>query len=328
MLSAPSQAAFKLARRRYRQVLFNVPRFLHEVSRVRSPLELYKWLYFKLPYTLPRSDFPVMINLEPTNECNLRCPHCPRLLAVKQRGMGLMDSALFRKIVSEIARHLPCTLKIVGLGEPALHSEFSILMDEVTAHQVPTIVYTNGTLLGRYSTAQIARWRIRTIVISIDGIDPVSFAKTRVGGDYEELKRLTRRFHAERPSAGPLQPELEIRHVIFPNETAADLLKFRQEWLQFADKVTFNYLYHPATPSEIVRTTRCRDIRREFYIYWDGRVPLCGYQYLANANEWLGDIRHSSIAELWHHPRLREVREAHLKRDLCALPFCKTCTFK
>ena len=66
--------------------------------------------------------------------------------------------------------------------------------------------------------------------------------------------------------------------------------------MEITDTVKFNYLYYPTPPTAEVRDTKCRDIRRELYIYWNGKAPLCGYQYLSRTGESLGDIREMTIA--------------------------------
>jgi len=321
-------AAKKLDRKRLRQVLLSIPRYAREVSHVRSPRQLYQWFYYKLPYAFPLAAFPSRVNLEPTNDCNLACKHCPRPLSVTHRGLGYMDPELFPKIAEEIGRHPDCTVKIVGLGEPALHPHLDALMELLTRHQIIAYLYTNGELFKRFAPEQICSWNVRNLTVSIDGLDAASFAKIRVGGDYDGIKSAVAEFHRGRKILKKRGPEVEIRHVIFPNESPAGLLRFREEWLAISDTVKFNYLYYPTPPVSEVRDTKCRDIRREFYIHWNGTVPLCGYQYLTTTRETLGDMRKSSIAELWNHPRLREVREYHDRRDLDRVPFCKACTFK
>jgi MoaA/NifB/PqqE/SkfB family radical SAM enzyme len=328
MLTNRGEAAAGLTRKRYRQLALSFPRYLREVAQLRTPRQLYRWFYYKLPYTLPLIAFPASVNLELTTDCNLRCPHCPRPLAVKQRGIGQMDPELFAPIVREIAKHRECVLKIVGLGEPALHKDLAALMEQVANHRIRCLLYTNGELFKRFTPEQITRWNIETLIVSIDGLDAASFNRIRAGADYHEVSESMKQFFQARERLGVRRPEIEVRHVIFPNETPADLLRFRTKWLAVSDTVKFNYLYFPTVPKEAVRTTRCRDIRREFYVYWDGRVPLCSMQYIANANEWLGNVRDSTITELWNHPRLNQVRELHGRRELDNVPFCRTCTFK
>jgi MoaA/NifB/PqqE/SkfB family radical SAM enzyme len=242
------------------------------------------------------------------------------------RPLGFMPSALFRKITDEVAQYPGTLIKVVGLGEPALHPQINDLMRLIGERRIPSIVYTNGELFKACTAEQILGWDVQTIVVSVDGLDAESFARIRVGGDYIVLKGLLSDFHAARGQRRT--PEIEVRHVIFPKESQADLLRFRQEWLAISDTVKFNYLYFPEHTTEEVRNTKCRDVRRELYIYWNGKVPLCGYQYLSGEQEWLGNVDTSSIAKLWNSARLCEVRRSHSASDLTELSFCKACTFK
>jgi hypothetical protein len=54
------------------------------------------------------------------------------------------------------------------------------------------------------------------------------------------MKKLVADFYEYRKSSGQRRPTLEIRHIIMPNETATQLLKFRSQWLTTADTVRFN----------------------------------------------------------------------------------------
>src|SRR5215469_2704341 len=217
-----SPEARKLASRRLRQLLLSVPRYCRELMHVRRPRELYEWIYYKLPYGFPLAEFPPRINLEPTNECNLACRHCPR--SVMKRGLGFMDSTLFGKIAEEIGQHPSCSGKIVGLGEPALHPQFRDLMSQLRRTRVHSALYTNGELFKVFSPKEIIEWGVGLLIVSVDGLDEASFARIRVGGDYVVLKKMVTEFCRARAKLGFRSPELEIRHVIFPKESPSDLL--------------------------------------------------------------------------------------------------------
>jgi hypothetical protein len=113
----------------------------------------------------------------------------------------------------------------------------------------------------------------------MDGLDPESFEPQRKGGNYAEVRTAAENFAAPRPGRRPI---FEVRHVILPNDANADLRAFRKDWLQIADTVKFNDLvpFQPrgaAVPTEV----RCRDIRREAYVRWDG---VCFSALARNAN--------------------------------------------
>lgn len=294
---------------------------------MRSPGEVYAWAYLKAPYAFPLIDFPGQVTVEPTNDCNFACRHCPR--SVMARAIGYMELELFRKIVEEMSAHPLSIMKLGGLGEPATHPRFGEFMEIIREHTVPAVIYTNGTLFGNFPHQQILGWRVPRLIVSIDGIDGASFERIRVGGKYDEVRERVADFYAAKKSAGARSPQLEIRHVIFPAETEEEIARFKASWLEVADTVKFNYLL-PAGPVKEPDPSRpkCRDVRREFYIRWNGMVPLCGYQYLSAPREWLGNVSETAIAGLWRHPRLEQVRKLHRERDLSTLPFCQTCAFR
>jgi Iron-sulfur cluster-binding domain len=128
-----------------------------------------------------------------------------------------------------------------------------------------------------------------------------------------------------RDKAGKRLPQIEIRHVIMSNETPAMLKRFRDDWTDdLGDTVKFNLLESPCAQGKIdPARPPCRDIRREMYVRYNGRVPLCGFHI-----EWIGDVCTSTIEQIWHDARLEDVRHQHSRRNLSSLPFCKTCSFR
>ena len=310
-----------LSKKRFWQVTLSIPHYAREfAAEVHSPCDAYVWGYFKLPYLFPLSGFPIRVTLEPTNECNFGCRHCHR--SIMDRAQGFMNTDLFHKVVSEMSEHPSCILKVGGLGEPALHPNLGDFMRVLKTHRIQTYLYTNGTLLRNFDHQEILSWGLDLLVVSIDGLDAKSFERIRVGGEYDSIRQAVTDFYAVKRKSGRY-PQVEIRHVIMPNEDAQGALRFKEDWLQIADTVKFNYLVPLVGIARDSGRPKCRDIMREFYIRWDGRVPLCGYQ-----SAWLGDLHSSTIRELWHDAKLKELRDAHRKHDLSQAPVCKTCSFR
>ena len=44
-------------------------------------------------------EFPLMLNIEPTNACNSRCRHCPRELNVEKHGVHFMKMDLYLSLI-------------------------------------------------------------------------------------------------------------------------------------------------------------------------------------------------------------------------------------
>lgn len=311
-------------RRRRQQLLRSIPHYANELRRMRSLRDVRNWTYYKFPAHFRLREFPTAITLEITNECNFGCPHCPRTFLNANRDLGFMGLDVMAKLADEIAGRVS-QVKIIGLGEGALHPELPAMLRTMTSRGIRLWLYTNGTLFERYSPAEIFSWELDGIVLSIDGTDEASFERLRVGGDYRRTRAALLEFSDARSQMEGPAPRVQIRHVIMPSETAAQLAEFKRDWLALGgDTVKFNSLAPRYDRNRIDDLERppCRDIRREMHIRWDGRVPLCGY---GGDQEWIGDLRESSLQEIWSAPRLNEVRAAHEAGDLGDLPICRTC---
>lgn len=309
---------------RHRQVLKSTRHYLSELRALRSPAELYGWFQYKLPYLFPIPAFPPRVTLELTNRCNFACRHCHR--TVMNRELGSMDYHLLQKIVAEVSAHPDCRLKIGGLGEPSLYKLCSEFMRSLKDSGVESIFYTNGSLLWRFNHDEVLEWQLRHLVVSVDGTDRQSYEGVRIGGDYDRLRAALQQFRSRRTDRGDSMPWIEVRHVILPEETDAQLAEFSKAWAGLSDTVMFNHVI-PSGPINAERPSRrCRDIRRELYVRWNGKVPVCGYQYLVGEQEWLADLSNSTIENAWRHSLLRQRRTMHL-RGAAAIPgYCAVCS--
>jgi MoaA/NifB/PqqE/SkfB family radical SAM enzyme len=310
---------------RYRQKLKSVPHYLKELGTVRNPRDLYSFLQFKLPYLFPIPAFPPRIQLELTNHCNFSCRYCHR--GVMNREIGTIEFELLQKIVTEISMHRNSVLKIVGLGEPSLYPRCDEFMRSLRDRSINCVFYTNGSLLQLFKHDQILAWQIPHLVISIDGIDRQSYEHQRVGGNYDQLREALQAFHRRRTELGQTKPMIEVRHVILPQETDTQLADFKKTWMRVADTVMFNRM-EPAGPlidGVHPPAWRCRDIRREMYVRWNGKVPACGYDYLVSKQRCIADIHDSTIRDAWHHNMVNQLRSSHLRGDSTIPSFCGVC---
>lgn len=301
-----------------KQRMFSIPHYWRELKDIRGLRDLYQWIYYKHPHIFPLAALPPYVTIEVTNACNLACSHCWRSLMT--RPIGYIDPAWLKEVIRSVDRIQPAILKIGGTGELSLHPALRDVMNCLSEyHGNRVFVYSNGMLLAHYS-AEVLNWNIHTLVISIDGTDAESYARLRVGGDYQSLRVGVEEFFQRRKHAGKKSPIIEIRHTVMPNETAADLSRFRNHWLGIADTVKFNRLVPLTLTGAGTRKSPCAHIRREFCIEWDGGVRLCSF-----FDHCVGNLHSSTIEELWHGKGFRFVRECHDRLDYASLPTCKNC---
>ena len=132
-----------------------------------------------------------ILKLEPVTYCNLECPACPVELQFKQnsflkktRGHKLLPLQTMLDVVAQLP-DLEWILYF-NFGEPFLHKDTVPFLREVrrTRPSIRIATNTNGLVLTPAQIKAIAEEALMDrIIFSIDGADPASYRKYRVGGD-------------------------------------------------------------------------------------------------------------------------------------------------
>jgi MoaA/NifB/PqqE/SkfB family radical SAM enzyme len=201
-------------------------------------------------------------------------------------------------------------------------------MDYLQGSRIKVDFTTNGTLLERYSPEQICAWPIDDVGVSIDGVDADSYRRLRPGGDYGKVRKLVADLSEYKRARGLRRPVLKVRHVIMPGTTPEEIEAYRRDWMPFCDQITFNTFLPRGKAKAPARPRRCPDqLFFEANMRWDGRVPLCAHQFIVGKQEWLGDLKDSSLREIWASPRLAQVRTAHRQRRFDEVEFCRSCGY-
>jgi radical SAM protein with 4Fe4S-binding SPASM domain len=285
-------------------------------------------------------NLPEIFSIESTNYCNLKCIMCPRGEPdIMRRPLGHMDTALFAKILAETAFFSdPCWFHL--FGEPLMNPHLFEQI-ELAKKRIPNLgISTNATLLDGENTAALLDSGIDTIMISIDGASAEvyeqvrkssSFSYAEVAGNAEKFLAVKREKRARKPYV--------ILSIIRMEETEKDLEAFRAHWLsQGADEVKikpfgtwgsqtedFTALASSFERSKFAspRLHPCKHLWESVVITWDGRVVPCCYDY--DAKMVMGDLKSSTLAEIWNSPAYVELRRAELagRNDS---PLCSNCT--
>lgn len=112
---------------------------------------------------------PFMLELRPTNLCNLRCPSCvargyPHYVA----GEEISDEEYLR-IIDEAAGLGVRYVQIVGGGEPFVRRDKVLkMMHLIKQHGMSSFVVTNGTLFDETAIREIVEMKWDVILLSLD----------------------------------------------------------------------------------------------------------------------------------------------------------------
>jgi sulfatase maturation enzyme AslB (radical SAM superfamily) len=263
---------------------------------------------------------PDIVQIESTNICNAKCVFCPR--DEMHRRQGVMDMELFRKIVDECAALGITHVRVHNYGEPFLDRQLVEKVRYAKQQGIKEVgMISNGSLI----TEEIARGMIDAgldaINISVDAAGKEVFERTRLNLEYDTVIGNIRTLARLRKESGRTHPKLILSFVRQNN--SADEQAFIREWSQVADKIHITDLHNWAGTLNAKSDVNypCYRLWLTFTVLWDGRVSLCCADF--DGRHILGDLRTSTIAQVWNSPAYRAVRRQHLESG--GPEICRSC---
>lgn len=131
----------------------------------------------------------LMVRMDTTNHCNLRCSMCPMRLADTDpdRKWQHMEQELFDRIRRQVFP-LASMVSISCGAEPFCNPRIGSFLKALCDSGVPAReMVTNGTLLDSGKIGLLLRYPPTTLFVSIDGARPETHAAIRGGADLERI---------------------------------------------------------------------------------------------------------------------------------------------
>ena len=264
--------------------------------------------------------WPDIVQIESTNICNAKCVFCPR--DEMHRRQGVMEMPLFEKIVDECVALGITHVRVHNYGEPFLDRQ---LVEKVRYAKTKGIAEVGMISNGSLITEEIARGMIEAgldaINISVDASGKETFERTRVNLNYDEVIGNVETLVRLRREMGRKRPKLILSFV--RQDNSADEQAFIAHWGTIADKIHVTDLHNWAGTLNQESDVRypCYRPWLTFTVLWDGRVSLCCADF--DGRHILGDLRTSTIAEVWNGEAYRDVRRQHLEHG--GPEICRSC---
>jgi len=272
-------------------------------------------------------DFPLSINIEVTNACNLRCVMCPREMSSKQVGFIKFD--LFKKIIDECSNRRLKKIILHKDGEPLLHPELPEMVryaKEANAADILSLT-TNGILLDERLAVKLVESGLDEVCISIDAADPKTYEKIKgkdayeiVESNCEKLAKMKNKF-----------PFITVKFIRM-KENINEEQGFLKRWETLLSISTSHYWDWggAVTDSSIDKnkTTNlpCDILWYAMAVNWDGAVSVCCVDW--DCKGIIGNVSKNSLCEIWHGEKLHNIRKIHLELKAQTLPVCTNCTYK
>ncbi|MBI3263005.1 MAG: radical SAM protein [Acidobacteria bacterium] len=266
------------------------------------------------------TSLPEIVQIEGTNICNAKCVFCPR--DDMDRKQGVMDMALFRKIVDECAALGIRHVRLHNYGEPFIDRQLVEKTRYAKQRGIPEVgMISNGSLITEDAARGVIEAGLDAINISVDAAGREVFESTRIGLKYDKVIGNIERLVRIRAELGRKRPKLILSFV--RQGRSDEEQAFIEHWRPIADKIHVTDLHNWAGTLNQTSDVKfpCYRPWLTFTVLWDGRVSLCCADF--DGREILGDARTSSLKEIWYSDAYRRVRREHLESGGPAI--CRTC---
>lgn len=271
------------------------------------------------------SNFPLHLDIEATNRCNLKCVFCDKLPYLSKDKIGDMDMGLYKKIIDEGTRYGLMGVKLSYRGEPLLHKNIVEMVRYAKNRGILDIYFnTNGMLLKEETSERLIDAGLDRISVSIDGTDPVIFERERKGAKFNTIKNNVEKLIKLRERKNVSNPKVRIQTVLLP---WVDLEKYRRYWESKCDEVAaVDYKDASIRKKGIKYDWACPQLWQRMTIEWDGTIFPCNNADLRSMA--LGNCNEESVYESWHCPEVQKLRETHKKGRSDQIETCDGCPWR
>lgn len=282
------------------------------------------------------SAYPIEIIIDPTNMCHLRCPLCPTGQRVSSRQAGQMKFQVYQRIIDELGKWL-YKVRFYNWGEPLGHADIYRMIEYASAKNIGTEISTHLNVFEESQAGTMIEAGLESLIISLDGAEPTSYSRYKVGGDFDRVIRNIAAIVAAKKQRGSKYPVIEIQFLVMGHnesqmeqmeglarELGVDRLKFgpviintRNEkdyqWLPGEEKRS-RYSYADKKDKIYSYRKKCEWLWRSAVINWDGTVaPCCVYE---GDKAKLGRLGEGAFFEVWNNEYYQQSRAIFTKNGI------------
>lgn len=279
--------------------------------------------------------YPIHLDIESTNRCNMSCTMCPRTDMVQA---GLFppnrdfDVDAYAGIVRDGEGKGLRSVKLNILGEPTLHPRLSEMIRLAKdAGVIEVLVNTNGLALGQELSRKLILSGLDKLLFSFDSPYRETYNAIRKGGDYDRTLDNVRRFMGLRESMGGKTPFTRATMVMM-EETRDGWEDFQRLFEPLVDSIAFtNYLRHEGhsaavTPErrELVQSFRCPQLWQRMFVHVNGDCRVCCMDSYRSV--MVGNVLTTSVPEIWLGEVYQGMRKLHMEGRAHEIPMCSRCS--
>ena len=287
-----------------------------------------------------RTEFPLYMQIELNQICNLRCPMCS-ITIPKARQKYITEERMnwntYEKIILEGEKYGCPSMNPQGTNEPLLDPKFEDYIKFASKHGfIDITMNTNATLLSEERSKKLLESGLTRLRFSLDAATKETYEKIRIGAKFEPVMKNIERFLEIKQRDGYKLPIIGVNFCkMKTNEHEVD--QFIEMWKDKVDLVAVQNFIAPELESDYTdfiptdseynenmkKSFRCEQPWQRVYIKSNGEVcPCCVF---FNEEVSLGNIQEHTIHELWNGSKMKMLQDLHKDGRYYDNPVCLNC---
>jgi len=269
------------------------------------------------------TDYPLQLDFELNNSCNLRCEMCTWSVENPSKVI-YFPKEKFEEIITDGVRKGLAALEMSIINEPLLRKDLPGMMAFAKSSGVLDIAFnTNAALLNDELQDEIIPSGLTRIQFSIDANSASTYEKVRRGGDYHKVLKNIEAFLIKKSRGGLKVPMTAVSFVRM-KDNERELDDFVKFWKGRVDYLIIREYLSPyggsspeafdkkklfAESRHSAKDFRCNKPWQRLGIRSDGTaLPCCAFHAV---NIPVGNVYHQSIEEIWNSEKMRNLRRLH-----------------
>jgi len=284
----------------------------------------YRKKWNEYPRDFHVGNFPLFLDIESTNVCNLRCPFCATTMSGKKQKKGYMSVSMMEKIIDEGADNGLYGVKFNIRGEPLLHPKIDYFVKYAKEKGLIDVYFnTNGFYLTKEMSYKLIDARLDRISISFEGYTKEVYEKNRVGSSYEKVLENINNLREIRDKNKIDYPKIRIQTVKLPN-SEFDMEEYKNFWKSRVDEIAFlDYKDMDGKKKGIKNSWICYQLWQRMAILWNGSISPCNHD--DELKIFLGNINDNLLKTCWESDKLNKIRDIHKKGLAYKIKACDGC---
>ena len=264
---------------------------------------------------------PLVLTLEATNVCNLKCPACFTGVGEVTRVRGIMPMERYRSLIDELGDYA-LLLEFYNWGEPLLNKNIYEMVGLASGRGISTIISTNFSVTFDQERAEkLVNSGLAILGAGIDGASQETYEQYRAGGDFEKTLKNMRLMVAAKKALGSESPIVCWSfHAFEHNKHEIDKAKSMADDIGVEFSATKGWVEGDEWDDEgkvefpvMVSPERCRYLWTQAVVNNDGLASPCANSFFEE--EDFGTVDEGGFMEVWNNRYYQEARKTFSQRN-------------